>query len=94
MQIVMERYEVPFEQLPKFLSEHIDEELKITTQTDTAFTFVIEQEYTEPEFHMGVLFNISHSHSATEEEKNACEYAINCIKTLMDMGVLNDDNSK
>lgn len=91
---VVERYAVPFEQLPDFLSEHIDEELKITEQSDKDFTICIKQEYTEPEFHMGVLFNISHSHSATDEEKNACEYAINCIKTLMDMGVLNDDNSK
>ena len=91
---VVERYAVPFEQLPDFLSEHIDEELKITEQSATDFTICIKQDYTESEFHTGVLFNISHSHSATPEEKNACEYAINCIKTLIDMGVLNDDNSK
>lgn len=91
---VVEKYAVPIEQLPDFLSDHIDTLLKITEMTEDELTIEITQEYTKAEVNMSVLFNISHSHSATPEEKNACEYAINCIKTLMDMGVLNDDNSK
>lgn len=91
---VTEHYTVPIESLPDFLSDHVDEVLKVVSITETEVAITITQEYSEPEFHMGVLLNIAKSHVATAEEKNACEYAINCIKTLTDMGVLNDDNSK
>lgn len=93
---VVEHFEVPIEDIPDFLNEHIDETLIIRecNLEESTIKVDIKKDYTEPEFHMGVLFNISHSHSATLEERNACEYAINCIKTLIDMGVLNDDNSK
>lgn len=91
---VTEHYTVPIESLPDFLADHVDEVLKIGAITETEVAITIAQEYSEPEFHMGVLLNIAKSHVATAEEKNAANYAINAIKTLMDMGVLNDDNSR
>lgn len=90
---VVENYTVPIEDIPDFLNEHIDETLTIREcNLDTGIMKVdIKQEYTEPEYHMGILLTIANSHSATEDEKKAANYAINAIKTLIDMGVLKDD---
>ena len=90
---VVENYTVPIEVIPDFLNEHIDETLTIREcNLDTGIMKVdIKQEYTEPEYHMGILLTIANSHSATEDEKKAANYAINAIKTLIDMGVLTDD---
>lgn len=90
---VVENYTVPIEDIPDFLSEHIDETL-IIRECDIYNGIMkvdIKQEYTEPEYHMGILLTIANSHSATEDEKKAANYAINAIKTLIDMGVLKDD---
>lgn len=89
---VLEKYAVPIEQLTDFLSEHINTNIKITEMSDTELTIHIEQDYTEPEFHMGVLFNLAHRPDATIEEKNAVDYAIGAIKTLVDMGVLKEND--
>lgn len=91
---VIEKYEVPIESIPDFLADHVDEILKIKSITETTVAINIEQDYTEAELHMFHLRNFIESGEATPEEALACEYAINCIKTLTDMGVLNDDNSK
>ena len=93
---VVEHYTVPIEGIPDFLNDHIDETLTIREcNLDTGIIKVdIQQDYTETEYHMGVLLTIANSHSASDDEKKAANYAINAIKTLMDMGVLNDDNSK
>ena len=90
---VVEHYTVPIEDIPDFLNDHIDETLTIREcNLDTGIMKVdIKQDYTEPEYHMGVLLTIANSHSATEDEKKAANYAINAIKTLIDMGVLTDD---
>lgn len=85
---VLEHYEVPIEELPSFLSSHVDETLIIKEYTDTKFHIAIAQEYTEPELHMFHLRKFIESGDETPEEQNAAEYAINAIKTLMDMGVL------
>ena len=85
---VLEHYEVPTEELAPFLGSHIDEALIIKEYTDTQFHIAIAQEYTEPELHMFHLRKFVESGDATPEEQNAAEYAINAIKTLMDMGVL------
>lgn len=90
---VVEHYTVPIEDIPDFLNEHIDETLTIREcNLDKGIMKVdIQQDYTEPEYHMGILLTIANSHSATEDEKKAANYAINAIKTLIDMGVLKDD---
>lgn len=90
---VVENYTVPIEDIPDFLNDHIDEPLTIREcNLDAGIMKVdIKQEYTEPEYHMGILLTIANSHSATEDERKAANYAINAIKTLIDMGVLKDD---
>ena len=90
---VVENYTVPIEDIPDFLNDHIDEPLTIREcNLDKGIMKVdIKQEYTEPEYHTGILLTIANSHSATEDEKKAANYAINAIKTLIDMGVLKDD---
>ena len=90
---VVENYKVPIEDIPDFLNEHIDETLIIREcDIDAGIIRVdIKKDYTETEYHMGILLNIANSHSATEDEKKAANYAINAIKTLVDMGVLKDD---
>ena len=85
---VFEHYDVPIEELPSFLSSHIDETLTVKEYTDTKLHITIAQEYTEPELHMFHLRKFVESGDATPEEQNAAEYAIGAIKTLMDMGVL------
>lgn len=85
---VYEHYEVPIEELPSFLSSHIDEALTVKEYTDTKLHITIAQDYTEPELHMFHLRHFIESGDATPEEQNAAEYAIGAIKTLMDMGVL------
>lgn len=85
---ILEHYEVPIEELPSFLSSHIDETLTVKEYTDTKLYITIAQDYAEPELHMFHLRKFVESGDATPEEQNAAEYAISAIKTLMDMGVL------
>lgn len=85
---VMENYTVPTDELADFILDRVGDTLLIKNFTKEEVTIAIEKDYTEAEFHMGVLFNIAHKTDATLEEKNACDYAINCIKTLDDMGVI------
>ena len=90
---VVEHFTVPLEDIPDFLNEHIDETL-IIRECDLESSAVkvdIQKDYTETEFHMGVLFNLAHAEDATLETKNAVDFALGAIKTLIDMGVLKDD---
>ena len=90
---VVENYTVPIEDIPDFLNEHIDETLTIREcNIDKGIMKIdIEQDYTEAELHMFHLRKFIESGEATPEEELAAEYAINAIKTLVDMGVLTDD---
>ena len=90
---VVENYKVPIEDIPDFLNDHIDETLIVREcNIDTGVMKVeINKDYTEPEYHMGILLTIANNHSATDDEKKAANYGINAIKTLIDMGVLDND---
>ena len=88
---VLEHYTVPIESLPDFLSDHTNETLTIKSITETELSIAIQQDYTEAELHMFHLRKFIESGEATPEEELAAEYAINAIKTLIDMGVLNND---
>ena len=85
---VRETHIVPKFSLEEFLSTHVDETITVKEVTPSDIIFFIDQEYTEPELHMFHLRKFVESGDATPEEQNAAEYAINAIKTLMDMGVL------
>lgn len=88
---VMEVFEVPHDKVHEFFAEHIDEYVKITEVTAENVTFKIPHDYTEAEMHMFHLLKFSQSDDATPEEKDACNYAIAAIKTLQDMGVIDND---
>ena len=85
---VVEKFVVPIEQLPDFLLDHAGKTLTIKDITDTDVIIHIPSEYTEPEFHMSVLLTLANRDDATDEEKNAIDYANSAIKTLIDMGVI------
>jgi len=85
---VHEVYEVPTSNLTDFLSSHTDETITIKKVTPSEIHLYIEQEYTEPELQMFHLRKFIESGDATPEEEDAAEYAINAIKTLLDMGVI------
>lgn len=85
---VHEVYEVPATNLTDFLSSHIDETITIKEVTPSEIHLYIEQDYTEAELQMFHLRKFIESGDATPEEQDTAEYAINAIKTLLDMGVI------
>lgn len=85
---VVEKFVVPLEQLPDFLFAHTGQTLTIKDITEKEAIIHTTSDYTEAEFHMGVLLTFRNSDFSTLEEKNAVDYAINAIKTLVDMGVI------
>lgn len=88
---VMEVFEVPHDKVPEFFAEHTDEYVKIAEVTTENVTFKIPHDYTEAEMHMFNLRKFAESKDARPEEIDACNYAINAIKTLQDMGVIDND---
>ena len=88
---VMEVFEVPHDRVSEFFAEHTDEYIKIAEVTSDCVTFKIPHDYTEAEMHMFHLRKFAESDIATPEEIDACDYAINAIKTLQDMGVIDND---
>ena len=72
-----------------FLANHVDETMRVKKVFDNAMVFAIEQDRPTPEIHMEQLGNmLGCDNYLSEEEKAALEYAIDCIKTLQDMGVI------
>lgn len=88
---VMEVFEVPHDRVSEFFAEHTDEYIKITEVTPEHVTFKIPHDYTEAELHMFHLRKFAESEDARPEEIDACNYAIAAIKTLKDMGVIDND---
>ena len=93
---VVKKYAVPIEELPDFLAEHTDEEIIVKAMTDEKAHIRIMQDLAESEFYMTILQNLVADPSdridiSTLEERNAIDYALGAIKTLIDMGVLKDD---
>ncbi len=85
---VLEYYEVPKENLSDFLAEHTEELIKIKSVTPLQVTCTIEQDYTVPELHIKHLALFALENDLTDEETASIQYAIDAIKTLVDMGVL------
>ena len=54
-------------------------------------TFRITEEVTEPIFNIQNLHDIAEDNELTVEQQNAIDYGISAIKTLIDMGVINDE---
>ena len=83
---------IPPQKICSYLKEHTGETLTIEwTAGANLFTVTSEVNYSEAEFNMEVLHTllVENLHGAlVDEEKNAVEYAIGAIKTLVDMGVI------
>lgn len=88
---VMEVFEVPHDKVTEFFAEHTDEYIKISEVTSENVTFKIPHDYTGAELHMFHLLKFAESEDSKPEEKDACYYAISAIKTLQDMGVIDND---
>lgn len=88
---IVEHFHVAVKDLPEFLSDNRATKFKSIDYdvTTNKVTFIKEVEYTEAEFHMLTLRTLLNTATdLTEEEKAAAEYAIACIKTLKDMGII------
>lgn len=87
---VSEKFIVPAENLDEFIRAHMDADMRIKySLTTNTFIIRIVSDYTKPEFNMGILRMMAdRADGLTTEERNACDYAISCIKTLVDMGVI------
>lgn len=87
---IKEHYDVPEKDLPAFLKELAGQDFTITSNAEThVYHIVAEAEYTEPEYNMrNIRLALNTVPDLTDEEKTSLEYAISCIKTLADMGVI------
>jgi len=87
---ITEHFDVPKENLSDFLKEIAGDDFTIISNSESKmYHITTEIDYTEPEYHMLVLRTILNNvDNLTDEEKNALEYSISCIKTLSDMGVI------
>lgn len=87
---VKEHYDVPEKDLSTFLKEFAGQDFTITSNAEThVYHIVADADYTVPEYHMRNLRAILNTpNDLTDEQKNTFEYAISCIKTLADMGVI------
>lgn len=81
--------------ISEFAAGHLDEHFKFFSVSGNVIDIVQETDQTEAEMHMEHLRTlIDCDDYLTDEEKAAIEYAIECIKTLDDMGIIkeNKDN--
>ena len=87
---IKENFTFPtFEKLSEFITTH--KYSKITVEFDgstNTYNVTTESDTTEAEFNMGNLSYIAKEHDLTMEQRNAIDYGISAIKTLIDMGVL------
>ena len=89
---VREKIKLGEEDILPFLRAHRGDNVRVDSIDEFGkYHISYEHDYTEAEFNMKVLhtFQNENIHVAlTTEEKNAIDYAIGAIKTLVDMGVL------
>lgn len=90
---IIEHFNVPEKDLSRFLNELQGNYFTIAPNRGRReFHVTTENDYTESEFNMLVLRTLLNNSKRTvfltDEEKNALEYSISCIKTLTDMGVI------
>jgi hypothetical protein len=87
-------YDIPCYDVVQFVREHVDEKIIPTKCDSQNISFKIENDLSKAEYNMVVLNKLLVDETAgiTEEEKAAIEYAIECIKTLDDMGIIKENN--
>ena len=91
--VVYERHEVFPCHLEEFMMSHVDESIIFREKHQELICLDLVHDMPKAEFNMTVLDGLLTEESVhiTSEEKAAIEYAIECIKTLDDMGILKGD---
>ena len=91
-----ERHEVFPSHLEEFMMNHRDEAIIFRERHQELICLDIEHEMSKAEFNMYILNNllVDENIHITEEEKAAIEYAIECIKSLDDMGIIKEKENK
>lgn len=88
---IVEHFDVPASELSNFLNDFNASNFTINyNMAKNLFHFTTQEDYTEPQFRMLTLRTLLNNTALTftSEETDAIEYAISCIKTLEDMGVI------
>ena len=88
---IREQKSVHADDVYKCLNNNKGRNIVVNEVLANGYKVTVTHDCSEPEFHMEVLhtFFTEHLHGElTMEEKNAIDYAIGAIKTLVDMGVL------
>lgn len=93
---VYERHEIFPHQLEAFMMNHVDEPIIFREKHVELDCLDIVHEMSKAEHSMSILNNLLDDKTAgiVEEEKAAIEYAIECIKTLDDMGIIKEKENK
>lgn len=89
--IFIEHVKVPAKDLHRFLAAHSGEAIAFMETSKGIYQVDVMKDYTESHFYMEILRSFDNRNlfpALTMEEKNAIDYAIGAIKTLVDMGVL------
>ena len=89
--IFIEHEKVPAKDLHKFLAVHSGETISLMEVSEGIYDVSVMKDYTESHFYTEILRSFDNRNLfpvLTMEEKNAIDYAIGAIKTLVDMGVL------
>ncbi len=94
MMKVFERHEVYPYNLAEFMVEHAGESIICREKHEALICLDIVHEMSKAEYNMVVLNKLLVDETAgiVEEEKAAIEYAIECIKTLDDMGIIKENS--
>ena len=89
--LFIEHIKVSAKDLHKFLAAHSGEAISMMRLSKDIYEVDLMKDYTESHFYMEILRSFDNRNlfpALTMEEKNAIDYAIGAIKTLVDMGVL------
>lgn len=88
-----ERHEINPSNVVRFMIDHADEAIIFREMYADKVCIDVVHDLSKAEYNMVVLNKLLVDETAgiTEEEKAAIEYAIECIKTLDDMGILKGD---
>ena len=92
---IYERHEIFPHQLEAFMMNHVGESIIFREKHVELDCLDIVHEMSKAEYNMSILNILQHTDGLlNDEEKAAIEYAIECIKTLDDMGIIKEKENK
>lgn len=91
---ICERHEINPSNVLRFMIDHTDEPIIFREMSADSVHLDIMKDMSKAEYNMVVLNKLltDKTSGIVEEEKAAIEYAIECIKTLDDMGIIKENN--